>query len=51
MNGSAPNETAGTLYAGPVTVGFTTTINAIAFADSMQDSPVAIGVFTATASR
>ena len=47
-NGSNPSETAGTLYSGPVAIGSTTTLKAIAYASGMADSSVNIGVFTIT---
>jgi hypothetical protein len=45
-DGSTPSETAGTLYSGPITVGATTTINAIAYASGMTDSAVAPATYT-----
>jgi hypothetical protein len=42
-NGSAPSETAGTLYSGPITVGSSTTLNAIAYAGGLADSAIAPG--------
>ena len=46
MDGSTPSETAGTLYSGPVTVGATTAINAIAYKSGMTDSAVAGATYT-----
>lgn len=46
VDGSTPSETAGTLYRGPITVGVTTTINAIAFESGMADSAVASATYT-----
>jgi len=40
-DGSTPNETHGILYSGPVSIGGTTTINAIAYETGVTDSPVA----------
>ncbi|HVX30672.1 MAG TPA: chitobiase/beta-hexosaminidase C-terminal domain-containing protein, partial [Nitrolancea sp.] len=39
-DGSTPSETAGTLYAGPVTVGASETLKAIAYASGLADSAV-----------
>jgi hypothetical protein len=39
-DGSAPSETAGTLYSGPITIGVTTTLKAIAFASGLTNSTV-----------
>src|SRR5208337_5071342 len=47
-DGTAPSETAGTLYTGPITVAKTTTIKAIAFGNNMPDSPISVGTFTIT---
>src|SRR5262249_24392960 len=40
-DGSAPTETAGTLYTNPIPIATTTTIKAIAFESGMTDSRVA----------
>ncbi|HLK66747.1 MAG TPA: malectin domain-containing carbohydrate-binding protein [Bryobacteraceae bacterium] len=45
-NGSAPSETVGTVYTGPVTVNSTETINAIAYATGMRDSAVVSAPYT-----
>jgi Chitobiase/beta-hexosaminidase C-terminal domain/Bacterial Ig-like domain (group 3) len=45
-NGSAPSETAGTLYSGPITVSSTTTISALAYASGMTDSAIATSAYT-----
>jgi sugar lactone lactonase YvrE len=45
-DGSTPSETIGTLYAGAVTVGATTTIKAIAYKATLADSAVATAVYT-----
>ncbi|HME09037.1 MAG TPA: chitobiase/beta-hexosaminidase C-terminal domain-containing protein, partial [Bryobacteraceae bacterium] len=47
-DGTAPTETAGTLYTGPIAIAKTTTIKAIAFASGMPDSSISVGVFTIT---
>src|SRR5207237_6259328 len=39
-DGSTPTSTTGTLYSGPVTIGTTTTLKAIAFASGFSDSAV-----------
>jgi len=39
-DGSAPSDTAGTLYSGPITVSNNTTIKAVAFASGLTDSTV-----------
>lgn len=46
LDGSTPSETAGTPYAGPVTVSATETIQAIAFASGYTDSTVTTAVFS-----
>jgi hypothetical protein len=46
LDGSTPSETAGTLYSGPVTIGSTVTLNAIAYLSGDADSPVASAVYT-----
>jgi hypothetical protein len=40
-DGSTPSGTAGTPYSGPITVGATTTINAVAYENGFRDSAVA----------
>lgn len=40
LDGSAPSETAGTLYSGPIMIISATTVNAIAYAGGMADSAV-----------
>jgi hypothetical protein len=41
-----PSETVGTIYSGPVNIASTTTLQAIAYANGMTDSPVAIATYT-----
>jgi uncharacterized repeat protein (TIGR03803 family) len=48
-DGSPPTETNGVLYAGPVTISGTTTLNAIAYEAGFIDSPVTDGTFTIAA--
>jgi predicted alpha-1,2-mannosidase len=45
-DGSTPSETNGTLYSGPVNIGSTTTLQAIAYANGYSDSPVASASYT-----
>jgi hypothetical protein len=45
-DGSTPTETIGTLYTGPITIGSTTKITAIAYASGMADSAVASATYT-----
>jgi hypothetical protein len=45
-SGSSPTSTTGTLYSGPVNIGATTTLQAIAFANGMTNSPVASASYT-----
>ena len=45
-DGSTPSETAGTLYSGPVTIGSTTTLKAIAYESGMADSAVASATYS-----
>jgi len=45
-DGSTPSETNGTLYSGPVNIGSTTTLKAIAYANGYGDSPVASATYT-----
>jgi phenylalanyl-tRNA synthetase beta subunit len=46
MDGSAPSETAGTLYTAPFSVAGTTTVKAIAYASGLTDSSVATAIYT-----
>jgi hypothetical protein len=45
-DGSTPSETAGVLYAGPVSISSTTTLKAIAYAAGYNDSTVSSGTYT-----
>ena len=45
-DGSTPSSTAGTVYSGPVTVGGTLTLKAIAYASGMTDSGVSSAAYT-----
>jgi hypothetical protein len=45
-DGSTPTETAGTLYTGPVNIGKTTTLKAIAYATGHSDSAVNSATYT-----
>src|SRR5579859_5679925 len=45
-DGSTPSETAGTLYSGPVSIGSTTTLQAIAYESGMRDSAVSSATYT-----
>ncbi len=45
-DGSTPSETAGTLYSGPVSIGATTTLKAIAYKSGMSDSSVTSATYT-----
>jgi hypothetical protein len=47
-DGSTPTSTTGTLYSGPVTIGATTTLKAIAFAAGLADSAVTSATYTIT---
>jgi N-acetylneuraminic acid mutarotase len=48
-DGSTPSNTAGTLYTGPITVSSgTMTINAVAYASGMTNSPVSTAMYTIT---
>ena len=47
-NGSAPSETVGTLYSGPITVSSTATINAIAYETGMTDSAISSAAYLVT---
>jgi uncharacterized repeat protein (TIGR03803 family) len=45
-DGSTPSETAGTICSGPVSIGSTTTLKAIAYKSGMADSSVTSGPYT-----
>jgi uncharacterized repeat protein (TIGR03803 family) len=45
-DGSAPSETAGTLYTGSISISTTTTLKAIAYKTGMTDSTVTTGLYT-----
>ncbi len=45
-DGSTPSSTAGTLYSGPVTIGATATLKAIAFKTNLNNSTVTSGTYT-----
>jgi len=45
-DGTTPSGTSGTLYTGPLTVSVTMTINAVASASGMADSPVTLATYT-----
>ena len=45
-DGSAPSETAGTVYSAPITVSSTETVKAIAYESGMTDSAVASATYT-----
>ena len=45
-NGTTPSSTAGTLYSSPVSIAATATLQAIAYATGMLNSPVTSGVYT-----
>ena len=46
MDGSTPTETAGTVYSSAVNISTNTTLQAIAYATGMADSPICSGVYT-----
>jgi hypothetical protein len=46
LDGSTPTSTAGTLYAGPVSIGTTTTLKAVAYKSGMTTSAVTSGTYT-----
>lgn len=46
LDGSTPSETAGIVYSGPVAIGATATLNAIAYKSGLTDSPVTSGAYT-----
>jgi hypothetical protein len=48
IDGSTPTSATGTLYTGPITIGSTTTLKAIAFASGLSDSTVTSGTYTIT---
>lgn len=48
-DGSTPSETHGTVYAGPVTIAATTTLQAIAYESGFSDSTVTSGTYTIAA--
>jgi hypothetical protein len=45
-NGSTPTETNGTLYSGPVSIGSTATLKAIAYGSGLTDSSVSSATYT-----
>ncbi len=45
-NGTAPTSTTGTIYSGPVSIGATTTLEAIAYETGLVNSTVTTGVYT-----
>ena len=45
-DGSTPSETAGTIYSGPVSLGVTTTLTAIAYESGFTDSAVTSAAYT-----
>lgn len=45
-NGDTPSRTTGTLYTGPVSIGATTTLKAIAYATGLSDSAVFTAAYT-----
>ncbi|MGA3008599.1 MAG: chitobiase/beta-hexosaminidase C-terminal domain-containing protein, partial [Opitutaceae bacterium] len=46
IDGSAPTETNGTLYSGPVTINSTAVLHAIAYKVGFADSPITGGLYT-----
>jgi hypothetical protein len=46
LDGSTPSPTVGTLYSGPVSIGSSTTLKAIAYAAGLQNSAIASSVYT-----
>jgi len=46
IDGSTPSETAGTLYSGPINIGSTTTLKAIAYENGFADSAVTSATYT-----
>ncbi len=45
-DGSTPSETAGTAYSGPVSIGTTTTLKAIAYKSGSNDSAITSAIYT-----
>jgi hypothetical protein len=45
-NGATPSENVGTVYSGPVSIGTTATLQAIAYESGMADSSVTSGLYT-----
>src|SRR5579871_6224948 len=45
-DGTTPSPTAGTVYSGPVSIGVTTTLKAIAYAAGFKNSAVTSGIYT-----
>ena len=45
-DGSAPSETAGTVYSAPFAISGTTTVKAMAYASGLTDSSVATAIYT-----
>jgi hypothetical protein len=50
LDGSTPSSTSGTLYTGPVLIGATSTLKAIAYASGLADSAVVSATYTINAS-
>ncbi|HEV3040956.1 MAG TPA: chitobiase/beta-hexosaminidase C-terminal domain-containing protein, partial [Candidatus Angelobacter sp.] len=48
LDDTEPTETHGTLYTGPISIGSTTTIKAVAFRAGLADSLVSTGTYTVT---
>jgi hypothetical protein len=46
LDGTAPSDTAGTVYTAPITISGTTTVKAIAYATGLTDSTVATATYT-----
>ncbi len=46
IDGSAPSETNGTIYSGPVAIAATTTLKAIAYESGMSDSAITSATYT-----
>ena len=47
-NGTNPSTTAGTIYSGPINIGSTTTVKAVAYGPGYLPSPVATATYTIT---
>ncbi len=47
-DGSNPTETSGIVYSGPITISATTVLNAIAYANGVADSSIALATYTIT---